>query len=63
MALSRGGGPVYARVNLCSYHSGLQEGNFRLKTRKKNIIYTLANLLFYLVFLQGQDYSHKYGYL
>ena len=63
MALSRGGGPVDARVNLCSYHSGSQEGNFRLKTRKKNIIYTLANLLFYLMFIQGRDYSHKYGYL
>ena len=56
-------GRGFACVYYCSSHLCSQEGKFRLKTRKKNIIYALANHLFYLVFPQGRHYSHKYGCL
>ena len=52
-ACVRHGGRGFTRGYYCSSHSGLQEGKFRLYLGKINIIYALANHLFYLVFYPG----------
>ena len=51
LILTRGG--LLSCVYYWCCHSGSQEGNFRLYLGKINIIYALANHLFYLVFYPG----------